>query len=96
MNISPALLICGGLLFLWLDVTGVEMCKTHRRHADGEDHLGHGPRPGPVPTPTAAPVAATPATAMKEKRKGSGSFYPSSHPYWAIPITIGRRRRDAQ
>ena len=77
--------IWGGLIFLWLCVTCVSMCKP--QHDDDESKL--------PATPT-ADIASSSEDIKKEKIKEQ-KFFPSSHPIWTMPISIGRRRRrDAQ
>ena len=80
--------IWGGLIFLWLSVTCVSMCKP--KH-DNEVQL----EPKQPASPT-ADIANSSEDIKKEKIKEQ-KFFPSSHPIWSMPISIGRRRRrDAQ
>lgn len=95
MNMNLAL-FWGWLIYLLLNVVGVNACKPQSGQEKSKLEHGHGERPVSVPPPTPSSRAtdgASPATNEEETRKGS-KFYPSSHPKWAMSISIGRRRRD--
>ena len=98
MNMNLAL-FWGWLIYLLLNVVGVNACKPQSGQEKSKLEHGHGERPVSVPPPTPSLRAtdgatrASPATDVEETRKGS-KFYPSSHPKWAMSISIGRRRRD--
>ena len=80
---------------MW-NVVGVNGCVPQSGQEKSKLEHGHGERPVSVPPPTPSSRAtdgASPATDEEETRKGS-KFYPSSHPKWAMSISIGRRRRD--
>ena len=81
--------IWGGLIFLWLCLTCVSMCKPQRD--DDEVQLDE-----ELPASPTADIASSTEDVKKEKIQEK-KFFPSSHPIWSMPISIGRRRRrDAQ
>ena len=94
MNMSLAL-YWGGLIYLLLNVVGVNACNPQSGQEKSKLGQGHGQRPVSVPPPTLSPATdgASPATDVEETRKES-KFYPSSHPKWALSIGIGRRHHD--
>ena len=94
MNMNLAL-SWGWLIYLLLNVVGVHACKPQSGQEKSKLEHGHGERPVSVPPTTPSSPAtdgASPATDVEDTR--GSKFYPSSHPKWAMSISIGRRRRD--